>query len=91
MAGVPSVFKAMADKIVPELVGGDPLLSISVRVEKGEGDIATELSAIANKYKDFSIGSYPFNQNGKYGTTIVARHKNRTLLEKLEKKLRSLI
>ncbi len=91
MAGVPSIFKAMTDKIVPELIGGDPLLSISVRVDKGEGDIAMELSAIANNHKDFSIGSYPFNQNGKYGTMIVARHKNRSLLEKLEKKLRSLI
>ena len=91
MAGVPMIFKAMADSVVPELTGGPPLLSISLRVEKGEGDIATKLSEIAKEHSEISIGSYPFNQNGKYGTIIVARHTNMMILKNLQKKLHKLL
>ena len=91
MAGVPSIFRAMTDSTIPQLVGGDPLLSISVRIEKGEGDIATELSEIAKKHKEISIGSYPFSQNGRYGTMIVARHRDKDVLNKLERKLQNLM
>ena len=91
MAGVPSIFKAMVDSVVSELTGGLPLLSISLRVERGEGDIATKLSEIAKEHSDISIGSYPFNQNGKYGTIIVARHTNMMVLKKLQKKLEKLL
>jgi len=91
MAGVPSIFRAMTDSTIPQLVGGDPLLSISVRIEKGEGDIATKLSEIAKKHKEVSIGSYPFSQNGRYGTMIVARHKDKDVLNKLERKLQNLM
>ena len=91
MAGVPSIFRAMTDSTIPQLVGGDPLLSISVRIEKGEGDIATKLSEIAKKHKEVSIGSYPFSQNGRYGTMIVARHRNKDVLNKLERKLQNLM
>ena len=91
MAGVPSIFRAMTDSTIPQLVGGDPLLSISVRIEKGEGDIATKLSEIAKNHKEVSIGSYPFSQNGRYGTMIVARHKDKDVLNKSEKKLQNLM
>ena len=91
MAGVPSIFKAMVDSIVPDLSGGPPLLSISLRIDKGEGDIATELSKIAKEHYQISIGSYPFNQDGRYGTIIVARHTDMRILEKLKKKMQALL
>ena len=87
MAGVPSIFKAMVDSIVPDLTGGTPLLSISIRIDRGEGDIATKLAKIAEEHEEISIGSYPFNQNGKYGTIIVARHTDMSALNDLQKKL----
>ena len=73
MAGVPSVFQAMVASVLPRLTGGVPLLSQTWRIEKGEGDIASPLSALAQDYPDLAIGSYPFNQNGIYGANIVIR------------------
>ena len=73
MAGVPSVFKAMVASVLPGMTGGEPLLSVSERIERGEGDIAGPLDELAQKYEDLSIGSYPFQDNGIYGANIVAR------------------
>lgn len=73
MAGVPSVFKAMVASVLPGMTGGEPLLSVSERIERGEGDIAGPLGELAQKYEDLSIGSYPFQDNGIYGANIVAR------------------
>ncbi len=73
MAGVPSVFQAMMASVLPRLTGGVPLLSQTWRIEKGEGDIASPLSALAQDYPDLAMGSYPFNQNGIYGANIVIR------------------
>ena len=73
MAGVPSVFQAMVASVLPQLTGGAPLLSESVRVDRGEGDIAEPLGQLAETYPDLSIGSYPFQHNGKYGSNIVIR------------------
>lgn len=76
MAGVPSVFQAMVASVLPGLTGGVPLLSQTWRIEKGEGDIAGPLTALAQDYSDLAIGSYPFNQNGIYGANIVIRGQN---------------
>lgn len=78
MAGVPSVFKAMVASILPTLSGGAPLLSKTYRIDRGEGDIAGPLSALATKFNDLSIGSYPFQQDGKYGANIVLRGSDAT-------------
>ncbi|WP_368345405.1 competence/damage-inducible protein A [Pelagovum sp. HNIBRBA483] len=73
MAGVPSVFQAMVASVLPGLTRGAPLLSQSLRIERGEGDIAGPLAALATEFADLSIGSYPFQQNGMYGANIVIR------------------
>ena len=73
MAGVPSVFHAMVASVLPTLTGGQPLLSQTLRVDRGEGDIAGPLGKLADAYPDLSIGSYPFQQNGAYGANIVVR------------------
>ena len=73
MAGVPSVFKAMVATVMPTLTGGAPLLSETLRVDRGEGDIAGPLGQLAQDFPDLSIGSYPFQKDGKYGSNIVIR------------------
>lgn len=73
LAGVPSVFQAMVASVLPRLTGGAPLLSQSVRIDRGEGDIAGPLAELAEKYPDLSIGSYPFQKNGAYGANVVIR------------------
>jgi molybdenum cofactor synthesis domain-containing protein len=60
MAGVPSVFKAMVASVLPKLTGGAPLLSRTLRLFKGEGDIASPLGQFADAFPNLSVGSYPF-------------------------------
>jgi len=73
MAGVPSVFQAMVASVIPTLTGGAPVLSQTLRVDRGEGDIAGPLAELAQDFPDLSIGSYPFQQNGAYGSNVVVR------------------
>ncbi|MEZ5770840.1 MAG: molybdopterin-binding protein [Defluviimonas denitrificans] len=73
MAGVPNIFQAMVASLLPRLTGGRPLLSQTLRIERGEGSVAKPLAALAAEFDDLSFGSYPFIQNGAYGTNIVVR------------------
>ena len=73
MAGVPNIFQAMVASVLPKLTGGPPLLSQSLRVDRGEGEIAGPFGALAAQFPDLSMGSYPFIQNGAHGTNLVIR------------------
>ncbi|MFY8145836.1 MAG: competence/damage-inducible protein A, partial [Rhodobacter sp.] len=73
MAGVPNIFQAMVASVLPTLTGGAPLLSQSLRVNRGEGEIAGPFAALAAEFPDLSMGSYPFVQNGVLGTNLVIR------------------
>lgn len=73
MAGVPAIFQAMVATVLPTLMGGQPLVSRSVEIRRGEGDIAGPLAELAGRYPDLSIGSYPFQRDGVFGANIVIR------------------
>lgn len=81
MAGVPSVFQAMVASVLPTLTGGAPLISETVRLMRGECDVAVPLAQIAADFPDLQIGSYPFQQDGRYGTNIVLRGTDASLLK----------
>ncbi len=81
MAGVPSVFETMVESILPRLTGGTPLTSLSLRVERGEGDIAGPLRELAEAHPALSFGSYPFSLNGRFGANIVIRGADRAEVE----------
>ena len=73
MAGVPVVFQAMVASVLPTITGGAALISKTQRIDRGEGDIAGPLGALAAAFPDLSMGSYPFQKDGKYGAHIVIR------------------
>lgn len=73
MAGVPKIFEAMVASVLPKLTGGPPLLSQTLRVDRGEGEIAAPFGALAAEFPELSMGSYPFIQNGAHGTNLVIR------------------
>ena len=83
MAGVPKIFEAMVEGLLPTITGGDPVLSETVRLERGEGEVAADLGKIAEKYPNISMGSYPFNLNGSYGTNIVFRGTDACEIERV--------
>ncbi len=73
MAGVPSVFMAMVAGLLPKLKAGSAITSASLRVDQQESQVAVPLGVLAAKYSDLSVGSYPFTENGAYGTNLVIR------------------
>jgi molybdenum cofactor synthesis domain-containing protein len=73
MAGVPRIFEAMLAGVLSQIARGQPLLSRSLRMLRGEGEIATPFGAFAAANPDLAMGSYPFNQDGTFGTNLVIR------------------
>ena len=90
MAGVPKIFQSMLQTVLPNLKKGTPTLSISIKLYKGEGDIALELEQIVKAFSKLTFGSYPFNENGIHGTNIVIRGKDKKLMIKAEEKVRTI-
>ena len=90
MAGVPRIFQSMLQTVLPNLKKGTPTLSISIKLYKGEGDIALELEQIVKAFSKLTFGSYPFNENGIHGTNIVIRGKDQKLMIKAEEKVRTI-
>ena len=90
MAGVPSVFQAMVAGLLPSLTGGRPLLTELVRIDRPEGEIAGPLRQVAEAHPAVSIGSYPFNRAGRFGSNIVARSEDPDALAAAAASIRAL-
>jgi molybdenum cofactor synthesis domain-containing protein len=80
MAGVPSVFQAMLDNVLPTLKTGAIVLSDKVSCPFGEGDIGDPLSAIAKAHPDVNIGSYPRFSGTGFSTEIVIRGRDQAAI-----------
>lgn len=72
-AGIPSVMQAMFANMRHELGVGPKMHSRNISAFVTEGVLAEGLSAIQKDFADVEIGSYPFFQQGKLGTSIVMR------------------
>ncbi|MFN7901305.1 MAG: competence/damage-inducible protein A [Holosporales bacterium] len=73
MAGVPRIFKAMLDFLMPRLPGGSPVLSETVSTTLAEGTIAATLTELQQAFPDVNIGSYPYFRQGQMGVSVVFR------------------
>jgi hypothetical protein len=66
--------QAMVASVLPTLTGGAPMLSQTLRIDRGERRrCAGPLSALATDFADLSIGSIRSKMIGKYGANIVIR------------------
>ncbi len=74
-AGVPSVMQVMLDAVASKLQGGVVMDSRTIHAKIAEGDFAPALGAIQEDFPDVVIGSYPYFQDGKFGTNIVVRSR----------------
>ena len=79
-AGVPKIMQGMFNTILSELTGGIRLISKTVSSNIGEGLIAKDLQEIENLFSGVKIGSYPYFKPGSFGTSVVLRSENITLL-----------
>ena len=82
LPGVPSILQSMIGGLSNILVGGDPILNITISLRTVESEIAKSITEIQNKNKDLEIGSYPFFKAGKLGVSIVIRSSDKAKLEK---------
>ena len=73
MAGVPEVFRVMVEAVIPGLPTGRASVSEAVEVMRPESDVADGLREVADSYPDLSLGSYPFQREQRYGTSLVVR------------------
>ena len=89
MAGVPSIFQAMTASVLPSLTGGQPLISQTYRVERGEGDIALPLGALAEAFPELAIGCYPFQKDGLFGANVVIRGTDFGMLDQAMARLKA--
>lgn len=81
MAGVPAIFQAMLDNVVPTLRTGQKLVSATIRCPYGEGVIGGPLSDIQKAHPDTIIGSYPKYLDGSFWTELVVRARTEAALE----------
>ncbi|MCO4316264.1 competence/damage-inducible protein A [Phyllobacterium sp. 21LDTY02-6] len=91
MAGVPSIFQAMLDNVVPTLKVGKQLLSRTIDCPFGEGTIAEPLAEIQKQYPQAIIGSYPKYQDGTFWTELVVRARDLDVLVAAETAVQSMI
>src|SRR5262249_38023925 len=76
-AGVPAIMQAMLDEVAPTLATGARMLSDSVRADLREGDIGSELGAVAKAHPEVTIGSYPFfDEKRGPNTNVVIRARD---------------
>ncbi len=76
MAGVPAIFQAMLDNVLPTLRTGAKLLSETVHCPYGEGTIGDRLAAIQKAHSETIIGSYPKYLDGAFWTELVVRARD---------------
>jgi molybdenum cofactor synthesis domain-containing protein len=81
MAGVPAIFQAMLDSVVPTLRTGAKLLSVTISCPLPEGVIGVPLGEIQKEHPDTIIGSYPKFLDGRFWTDLVVRARTADALE----------
>ena len=91
MAGVPQVFQAMLDNVIPTLKTGARVLSTAISCPYGEGEIGTPLGLIQKAHPDTSIGSYPRYVGQSFSTEIVVRGRSAELIENVAAEVRAMI
>ena len=81
LPGVPSILQSMIGGLNNVLIGGDPILNITISLRTVESEVAKTITEIQNKNNDVEIGSYPFFKAGKLGVSIVLRSANKKKLD----------
>ena len=81
LPGVPSILKSMLGGLTNSIVGGEPILSLTISLRTVESEIANSLTKVQSDNQDVEIGSYPFFQAGKLGVSIVIRSEDQSKID----------
>lgn len=75
-AGIPKIMQAMLEAVIPTLTQGDTIYTHSIDVYLSESQAASALEDVQNQFPALDIGSYPFKDGERYGTSLVTRGTN---------------
>ena len=81
LPGVPSILKSMLGGLTNSIVGGEPILNLTISLRTVESEIASSLTKVQNNNLDVEIGSYPFFHAGKLGVSIVIRSEKQSKID----------
>ena len=73
MAGIPRIMQQMIASLNGKLKRGVVVQSRSVTAYVSEGQIAKGLGAVQDRFVRVDVGSYPFQRQDRFGTTLVMR------------------
>lgn len=91
LAGVPSIMQGMFQSLVDRLVGGPPILTVSICTNLTESKLAEGMTNIQNECENVSIGSYPYFKGGKLGVNIILRSTESDVLYTQSEKILKLV
>ena len=92
MAGVPTIMHAMLDALVPTLVTGAKVHSVSISAGMKEGDLAGPFGAVQARFPDVSMGSYPsFTEGVGFSTNLVLRSRDEARLATADAEVRAML
>lgn len=81
MAGVPAIFAAMVQMLIPDLKHGTPLSSFTITALVAESEIADQLRKVAEDFPMLEIGCYPTWSLGLPASTLVIRGEDKSLVD----------
>jgi len=91
LPGIPSYVELMLPPLKDLLVKGKKIISISCDAKVRESTIAVDLSEIQDRYPDVDIGSYPYSQEGGFGTVLVMRSIDEIKIQKCKSEIEEMI
>ena len=91
LAGIPSIMQGMLEGARKHLTVGEVVKSKSIDVFTPESNVADALTDLQNKYAEVQIGSYPFNKDNRFGTSVVMRSSDEAKLKNCESELKELM
>ena len=87
LPGVPSILKSMLGGLKNNIIGGEPIKSLTISLSTVESEIANSLTKVQEDNNDVEIGSYHFFQAGKLGVSIVIRSENQSKIDKCKSQI----
>ncbi|RIY01638.1 competence/damage-inducible protein A [Aureimonas flava] len=91
MAGVPGIFTAMLDNVLPTLPAGPVMTSVAIPCPVGEGDVGGPLGEIQKRHPETAIGSYPKFDGHRCTTELVVRSRSEAARDDAAADIRTMI
>jgi len=91
LPGVPVILQSMMHSLEQLITGGQKVYSETVQASLPESKIGKDLGLLQKKFKDLSLGSYPFFQSGKVGVALVIRGYSKKRIQSCKKILENIV